>query len=198
MFNVVRNRKGFTLIELAIVLVIIGIILGAIIKGQDLIESARFKKLTSEVKNWEVVTWAYLDRKGYFPGDSGKTGTITANVKSDLTASGLTNAPASNNLTLGSSSFYLFLGNSATKKNIIGICVSGDCTSMFGNDIAFAENVDLSIDGTIDAGAGVVRSGTAVTANSATWTITAATVNSTPGAWSSAATAILYYFDKKP
>ena len=38
-----RNRRGFSLIEMAIVLVIIGIIIGAIIKGQDLMLNSRAK-----------------------------------------------------------------------------------------------------------------------------------------------------------
>ncbi len=59
------NAKGFTLIELAIVLVIIGIILGAVMKGQDLIENARHKKFANNVKQFEVLTWGFMDRKGY-------------------------------------------------------------------------------------------------------------------------------------
>ncbi|MBF0542486.1 MAG: prepilin-type N-terminal cleavage/methylation domain-containing protein, partial [Nitrospirae bacterium] len=42
--NLFNNAKGFTLVEIAIVLVIIGIILGAAMKGKDLIYGARYKK----------------------------------------------------------------------------------------------------------------------------------------------------------
>ena len=197
-FKTVRNHKGFTLIELAIVLVIIGIILGAVLKGQDLIENARYKKLTTQVKQWETITWTYLDRKGYFPGDSDKDGDIKGDVKGDLDASGLSNTPTTNQLSLGSSVFYLFLGNATTKKNIIGVCAQADCTGTLGDSYTFAENLDLSIDGTIDEGVGLVRNATAVTATSATWNISAATVDTVSGPWTSAAKAILYYFDKKP
>ncbi len=65
-----KDAKGFTLIELAIVLVIIGIILGAILKGQDLIEGAKVKRITSIPNKWEVPIWTFYDRKGYFPGDT--------------------------------------------------------------------------------------------------------------------------------
>ena len=46
--NVSRNEKGFTLVELAIVLVIIGIILGAVLKGQELINSAKIKRVYNQ------------------------------------------------------------------------------------------------------------------------------------------------------
>ncbi|MCL4558301.1 MAG: prepilin-type N-terminal cleavage/methylation domain-containing protein, partial [Deltaproteobacteria bacterium] len=56
-----RNERGFTLIELSIVLVIIGIIIGAVLKGQDLIQNARNKKFINDVKKWEIALWAYED-----------------------------------------------------------------------------------------------------------------------------------------
>lgn len=43
-----RRQSGFTLIEIAIVLVIIGLLLGGILKGQELINSARVKNLASD------------------------------------------------------------------------------------------------------------------------------------------------------
>ena len=41
-----KKQAGFTLIELAIVLVIIGLLLGGVLKGQELINSAKVKKFT--------------------------------------------------------------------------------------------------------------------------------------------------------
>ena len=40
-----NGAEGFTLIELSIVLIIIGLLLGAIVKGKDLIRSAELKKI---------------------------------------------------------------------------------------------------------------------------------------------------------
>lgn len=88
MMKIVKEQKGFTLIELALVLVIIGIILGAVLKGQDLIEGAKVKKVINFTKKWEIPIWAHYDKKGYFPGDTDATkdgliDTFTA-LKSDL------------------------------------------------------------------------------------------------------------------
>lgn len=65
-----RNSKGFTLVELAVVLVIIGIILGAVIKGNDLIENAKVKGVIQAPTKWEVPIMTFYDKKGYFPGDT--------------------------------------------------------------------------------------------------------------------------------
>jgi len=65
-----KKQTGFTLIELAIVLVIIGLILGAILKGQDLMINARGKKFANWVKGWQTLQLTHLDRKGRYAGRS--------------------------------------------------------------------------------------------------------------------------------
>ncbi|NOT16220.1 MAG: prepilin-type N-terminal cleavage/methylation domain-containing protein [Methylotenera sp.] len=64
-----KKQTGFTLIELAIVLVIIGLLLGGVLKGQELINSARVKSLATEFKNIQVYVYGYQDRFRAIPGD---------------------------------------------------------------------------------------------------------------------------------
>jgi prepilin-type N-terminal cleavage/methylation domain-containing protein len=66
------KTRGFTLVELAIVLVVIGIIVGAILKGQELIFYAKVKRFASQVKELQTAIYTYYDRYGYLPGDDPK------------------------------------------------------------------------------------------------------------------------------
>jgi len=64
-----RNQTGFTLIEIAIVLVIIGLLLGGVLKGQELINSAKVKNLANDFKNTPVLLYGYQDKFKAIPGD---------------------------------------------------------------------------------------------------------------------------------
>jgi prepilin-type N-terminal cleavage/methylation domain-containing protein len=73
-----KGQAGFTLVEMAIVLVIIGLILGAVLKGQELIENAKAKKAANELNSVVAAYYSYIDRYGRIPGDDGPLGTLQA------------------------------------------------------------------------------------------------------------------------
>ena len=77
MLRTIGNKKGFTLVELAIVLVIIGIILGAVLKGQELINSAKMKRVYSQYREILAAVLTYQDKYGRLPGDDNDTGLAT-------------------------------------------------------------------------------------------------------------------------
>lgn len=64
-----RKQEGFTLIEIAIVLVIIGLLLGGVLKGQELITSARVRNLISQQDGIKAAYFGFLDRYRALPGD---------------------------------------------------------------------------------------------------------------------------------
>ncbi|HKB81711.1 MAG TPA: prepilin-type N-terminal cleavage/methylation domain-containing protein [Burkholderiales bacterium] len=65
-----RNQnQGFTLIEIAIVLVIIGLLLGGVLKGQELITSARVRNLISQQDGIKAAFFGFQDRFRALPGD---------------------------------------------------------------------------------------------------------------------------------
>ncbi|HEX7465879.1 MAG TPA: prepilin-type N-terminal cleavage/methylation domain-containing protein, partial [Usitatibacter sp.] len=64
-----RQQSGFTLVEIAIVLVIIGLLLGGILKGQELINSAKVKNLANDFRVIPTYIYAYQDKFRALPGD---------------------------------------------------------------------------------------------------------------------------------
>ena len=66
---VMRKQSGFTLIEIAIVLVIIGLLLGGVLKGQELINTARVRALNNNVDGITAAWFSFQDRYRGFPGD---------------------------------------------------------------------------------------------------------------------------------
>src|SRR5512135_749970 len=70
-----RNQSGFTLIEIAIVLVIIGLLLAGVLKGQELINSAKVKNLATDFKNIPLFIYGYQDKYKALPGDDANVAT---------------------------------------------------------------------------------------------------------------------------
>src|SRR3974390_2486897 len=111
-----RNRKGFSLIELAIVLVIIGIIVAAILKGQDLLFNSRTKQFVSAANAWKVAAYGFMDRNNRFPGDEGVNGNISDQSTAEQAGTGtataelaaqLSNVPP-NPVVIGGQSYWFY------------------------------------------------------------------------------------------
>lgn len=73
-----KKNQGFTLIEIAIVLVIIGLLLGGILKGQELITSARVRNLISQQDGTKAAFFGFQDRFRALPGDYAQASTTIA------------------------------------------------------------------------------------------------------------------------
>ena len=92
------RQRGFTLIEMSIVLVIIGLIIGGILKGQELIESARIKNVINQIDIVRTATNAFQDRFNSLPGDYNQpiiTSAPVGNQDGIIAVSGVTAAYAS-------------------------------------------------------------------------------------------------------
>lgn len=73
-----KAQSGFTLVEIAIVLVIIGLLLGGVLKGQELIENGRVKNAANDMNGIVAAYNSYLDRYRKVPGDDGPVANLTA------------------------------------------------------------------------------------------------------------------------
>ena len=65
----ITGQRGFTLVEMAIVLVIIGLLLGGILKGQELITSARVRNIADQNSGVQAAYYGFIDRYRQVPGD---------------------------------------------------------------------------------------------------------------------------------
>ena len=62
-------QKGFSLVEIAIVLVIVGLLIGGVLKGQEMLTNAKLKRIESDHAGIAAAMHAYQDRFLQLPGD---------------------------------------------------------------------------------------------------------------------------------
>ena len=95
------RQTGFTLVEIAIVLVIIGLLLGGILKGQEMIVQAKIKNAMADFSGISAAYHGYQDRYRKIPGDddgAGRWSTATAGGGNGVVA-GAYNATCTGTLT---------------------------------------------------------------------------------------------------
>lgn len=186
------HQSGFTLVELAIVLVIIGLILAAVLKGQEMIQNAKVKNVVNDLKGVSVAYYAYQDRYHSIPGDDAAaashagTGAVSGDGNGQI--AGLFNATAAPALAAESNNFWQhtrmagFLTGTATATialpannsvgGVLGVQGATTATPVYGmtGPVVCASNVPWriaqAVDIMIDDGSsltGSVRAGTAGT-----------------------------------
>ncbi len=64
-----RSEKGFTLVELAIVMIIIGLLIGGVLKGQELIANAQVTSTIAQIKSFDAAVSTFRDQYSALPGD---------------------------------------------------------------------------------------------------------------------------------
>jgi prepilin-type N-terminal cleavage/methylation domain-containing protein len=83
-----RNQAGFTLVEIAIVLVIVGLLLGGILKGQELVQNAKVRNIADQQNAIKAAYYAFQDRYRALPGDYVAAGTNIPNVATTTNGDG--------------------------------------------------------------------------------------------------------------
>ena len=81
-----RTQKGFTLVEIAIVLVIIGLLLGGILKGQEMITQAKIKNVVADFSGISAAYYGYQDRYRAIPGDDPNAATRWTTAPAAITS----------------------------------------------------------------------------------------------------------------
>src|SRR5437773_11591749 len=79
-----KRRQGFTLVEIAIVLVIIGLLLGGILKGQEMITQAKIKNVIADFSGVSAAYHGYQDRYRAIRGDDANAAKRRASVSNPV------------------------------------------------------------------------------------------------------------------
>ncbi|AEP09848.1 prepilin-type N-terminal cleavage/methylation domain-containing protein [Micavibrio aeruginosavorus] len=74
-----RSQAGFTLVELAVVMIIIGLLIGGVLKGQELVNNAQIAATVAQVKSIDAATTTFRDMYNAMPGDMLTPGTRLPN-----------------------------------------------------------------------------------------------------------------------
>src|ERR1700754_5054766 len=69
MFACTRHRHGFTLVELSIVLVILGLLVGGVLAGQSLIRAAELRSISTDTTQYRTALFSFREKYNALPGD---------------------------------------------------------------------------------------------------------------------------------
>lgn len=69
MISIYAHRQAFSLVELSIVLVILGLLVGGILAGQSLIKASELRKIGADFTRYESAINAFRDKYFFYPGD---------------------------------------------------------------------------------------------------------------------------------
>jgi len=64
-----KEQAGFTLVEMSIVLVVMGLVIGGVFVGQDMIESAKVKAQLNQIEKYQTAVNLFETKYNYIPGD---------------------------------------------------------------------------------------------------------------------------------
>jgi len=99
-----HSQKGFTLIELSIVLVIIGLIVGGILVGQDLIKAAEIRATVAQVEKYNSAVNTFRTKYNGIPGDILNTQAASFGLFNETTSGGVAGHEDGNGLIEGGAS----------------------------------------------------------------------------------------------
>lgn len=126
-----QNSNGFTLVELAIVLVIIGLIVGSVLVGSDMISAARVRAQISQLEKYAIATRVFQDKYGGLPGDIRNATTFGFVARGTMPGQGDGNG--------------LIKGNYSGAAWDLGYIINGGEPLLFWRDLSAAGLIDATL-----------------------------------------------------
>lgn len=154
-----KRQKGFTLVEIAVVLVIIGLLLGGVLKGQEMIASSKVKSVTQSFDGIKAAYWAYRDRTGFYPANAAAVGDEDKQFWTDLREEGFVSGAGTDGPEHALGGVFSYIpANTASAQ----FTVSHICASEIANKTALSidikiDNADASVDPITGHSSGTVR-----------------------------------------
>ncbi len=158
------KQKGFTLVEIAIVLIIVGLLIGGVLKGQEMITNAKLKRMESDNAGIAAAMFSYQDRYLQLPGDDiGAADRFTiylgnpfANGDGDGIIFGLWNrTPTTNILAAATDETNMFFAHLRASGLVAGLAVDDTKPSNAYGGIIGVQDGALLIAGTVTIFGGI-------------------------------------------
>lgn len=168
----IKDQKGFGLIEVVIVTVIVFILSFSLLKGCEIIKEARIKKFENVVLKWRSSAKYYYHIKGRLPGDTNSNFVIgdediPVPGTELIQKAGFLNMPPSNPMVIVNLKFWVYYGNDGNLKkaeNVLVICAAAACNKTFTDkELKYMEHFDIFVDGEADGKAGDVKALSSIT-----------------------------------
>lgn len=152
MNQMLRKSYGFTLIELSLVMVIIGLVVGGVMIGRDLIHAAQIRAQIAQIEQYNTAANTFREKYGGLPGDLASAasfgfiarGPFAGQGDSNGVLEGITaNAPASNNPSYQTGGETPVFWRDLTEANMIGGTFNTATTTTVAGGISDAATIDL-------------------------------------------------------
>ena len=128
----IRKEQGFTLIELSIVLVIIGLIVGGVLVGQDLIRAAEIRATISQLEKYNTAVNTFRGKYNAIPGDIAEASAVTFGFYNNAACTGAAGLRDGNGLLDGTAGAGSLLQGAGE-------------TGLFWQDLSSANGLNLNL-----------------------------------------------------
>ena len=140
-----RRQQGFTLVEIGLVLAVIGLLLGGILKGQEMINNAKVRQIADRQNSLKSAVYMFHDRFGAWPGDFDEAADHiagAANGDGSGSIEGLESAKAFQHLTAAG---YLRCGHCTETRNFALQSSNNSPVNIYGGVMALGIGRDYAV-----------------------------------------------------